>query len=481
MKVKVVIRVIGFLLILLALAMFLPLLVSLYYKQNDWIAFLKSIVITFLAGGICILITPKTKLTIRYRESCFIVAFTWILASFFGCLPYLFNGTFNSLVNAYFETMSGFTTTGASVMEVIEIHPYGILFWRAFTQWLGGIGIIILSVAIFPLLGIGGIQLFKAEAPGIIMEKVSPRIKDTAKILWLAYCVLTILEIILLYIGGMPVYDAICHAFTTVSTGGFSVKNTSIEYYHSVYFDIIIIIFMILGGINFSHYYRLMKKQFKEINNDNELKLYIGILISAVLLIITNLMLNGHYASFGNALRDSAFQVASIMTTTGFSNVNWENWPSFSQLMLVCVMFIGAMTGSTGGGIKVARIAMLLKNIYKEFFKLIHPHAVVAGSGKGISIKETTREIWAFFTLFIFTFTGSTLILSWLGLDIVTAFSSVIACLSNIGPGLHLVGTAHNYNFIPETGKWVLSFCMLVGRLELYTVFALFSLDFWKK
>jgi len=342
-------------------------------------------------------------------------------------------------------------------------------------------GIILFSIAILPLLGVGGMELYKAEVPGPTHDKIKPRIAETARTLWKVYLLISALEVLLLCAGGMNLFDAVCHTFTTLATGGFSTKGTSIEYYHSPYFETVFTVFMLLAGINFSLHYRLLLGNVKGLLRNSELRFFLSVFIIASLIIAINLRLN-IFGSLTSSLRYAAFQVASILTTTGYSSNDFGNWPVLSQYLLLLLMFIGGCTGSTGGSIKCFRIMLLLKQGYRELYHMIHPHAVapIKLGGKSVPL-ETMESVWGFFFLYFLLFAASSLIMTLLGLDLITAVSSVAASIGNVGPGLAAVGPAQNYYHLPTLGKWLLTFCMLIGRLEIYTVIVLFIPEFWKK
>jgi trk system potassium uptake protein TrkH len=358
---------------------------------------------------------------------------------------------------------------------------HSILLWRSFTQWLGGMGIILLSIAILPLLGVGGMQLYKAEVPGPVTDKLRPRIRDTAKLLWKVYLLFTFLEFILLRAGGMTFFDAICHSFTTMAIGGFSTKNASIEAFNSVYIEGVITFFMFLAGVNFALHFQLLSGNGKALLRDNEFVFYVIILFASVICLMTGLMLFNGY-DFVSALRYGSFQGVSIMTTTGYSSTNFGAWSYFGQYFLLMLMFIGGCAGSTAGGIKVLRIHLLLKQGYRELYRLIHPHAVshIKFNGRKVS-PEIMESIWGFFFLYILLFVIAGQIMSFLGLDTVTALSSVAASIGNVGPGLGTVGPYDNFSHLPTAGKWVLTSCMILGRLEIYTLLVLFLPEYWKK
>ena len=409
-----------------------------------------------------------------------IVAIGWTAIGLFGALPfYIGNGL--SFVDAFFESVSGFTTTGSSILTNIEALSKGLLFWRSFIQWLGGMGIIVLSVAILPFLGLGGMQLYKAEVPSPVPDKLKPRIRDTARILWKVYALISLAEVILLMLGGMDLYDSLCHTFTTMPTGGFSTQNASIAHFNSAYFDIIFIIFMILAGINFSLHYQMLKGKPLAFWRDSECRFYFGVVIILTAVVSFNIY-GSVYEKIEEALRYGAFQVVSIVTTTGYATADYEKWPAMSQLILLLCMFLGASAGSTGGGVKCLRVMLCFKFCYKELFSIIHPHAVTHIKIGGKTVPEDVmRSILGFLALYIGIFALSSVLLAGLGVDLVTSFGAVAACLGNIGPGFGLVGPADNFAQIPYLGKWLLIWCMLLGRLEVFTVIIFLVPEFWRK
>jgi trk system potassium uptake protein TrkH len=418
--------------------------------------------------------------SIGKREGYIVVSMAWVVISLFGAIPFILGGITHSYTDAFFETISGFTTTGATIFSDIESIPKGILFWRSMTHWIGGMGIIVLSLAILPILGIGGMQLFVAEVPGLTPDKLHPRITQTAKRLWIIYVLLTLTQTILLALGGMNLFDSLCHAFGTMATGGFSTKNDSIAGF-SPYIQYVIIVFMILAGISFTLHYFALKGQFKKVLHNEELKNYLLlILISTVL--ITVALISIHGLKTETAFRDSAFQVVSIITTTGFITSDYLAWPYFTWFLLFLLMFTGGCAGSTGGGIKIVRILLLFKNSSMELKRIVHPQAVlpVRLNGKAIS-QSIIFNVLAFFLIYIIIFALGSLSMSMLGLEFESAVGSVAASLGNIGPGLGKVGPVENYSQIPVAGKWILSFLMLLGRLELFTVLILFSTSFWRR
>jgi trk system potassium uptake protein TrkH len=416
------------------------------------------------------------------REAFAVVSLSWILCSGIGALPFYLHGSVPTYTDAFFEAMSGFTTTGASVLTNIEVNPRGILFWRSLTHWLGGMGIIVLSLAILPFLGVGGMQLFKAEVPGPVPEKLTPRIQKTALLLWGVYVILSVAETILLMTAGMNLFDALTHTFGTMATGGFSPKNVSVGFYGSAAVDWIITIFMFLAGANFTLHYFALRGRLSVFWKDEEFRFYSWVTLLGTATVMAVLLAGKSYASIGEALRYSAFQVVSILTTTGFVTADFEKWPTYTQLLLLVLMFVGGCAGSTGGGIKNVRILLLGKQMKNEIQRLLHPKAIlVPRVGGRIVEREAMNSVAVFFIVYMGLFVGASLVMAGMGLDLVSAISSVAATLGNIGPGLGIVGPMDNYSAIPQAGKWVLSFCMLLGRLELFTVLMLFIPGTWRK
>jgi trk system potassium uptake protein TrkH len=481
MRFGLIFRILGALIFFLGLTMIFPLLFSLYYRDGDFSALALSAAMTTGTGALLFLLFRGSTGEISHRQGFAIVSLGWASAAFFGSLPYMLAGVLPNFVEAYFEATSGFTTTGATVFAPIEGAPHGILFWRSLTHWLGGMGIIVLSIAILPFLGVGGMQLFRAEVPGPVADKLKPRIAETAKILWQVYMLISGAETLLLMLGGMNLFEALCHTFGTMATGGFSTRNVSIGSYDRAYFDGLITIFMILAGTNFALHYQALTGQLRAFYRNSEVRFYWATLAGAMLLVTLILRLQV-YDTLATAFRYASFQVTSIMTTTGYTTADFEQWPSFVQYTLVLLMFIGGSAGSTGGGLKCVRILLLLKQGRRELSRLIHPHGVIPVrlGGKVVS-EEVIQSIWGFFFLFILVFVLASVAMSLLGLDIITAFVSVAATINNIGPGLGAVGPMDNYTSIPLIGKWILIFCMLIGRLELYTVIVLLVPEFWKR
>ena len=483
MKVKHILHILGAFLFFLGLTMLLPIGWSVYFGEGDLKIFILSLLITSAAGAFFYLLfrPGEDRISLSHKEGFIIVTTGWILAAAFGSLPYLLYGVFPTFGDAFFESMSGFTTTGATVITNIESIPHGILLWRSLTQWLGGMGIIVLSIAVLPLLGVGGMQLYKAELPGPVKDKLKPRIAETARILWIVYVIISTVEFILLLFGGMSVFDSLCHTFTTMATGGFSTSDASITNFHSAYIEAVITVFMLIAGINFSLHYSILTGDFKTFFKNSELRFFLGVAIIATIIVTLNLRLN-LFDETAKSFRYASFQVVSILSTTGYTTDNFAGWPALSKITLLLLMFVGGSAGSTGGSIKCLRILLIIKHGYKELYRMVHPHAVTTVKlGKDIVSAEIMESIWGFFILYLSVTVIATLIMSFLGVDMMTAFSSVAATIGNVGPGFGMVGPASTYSEIPYTGKWLLSFCMLVGRLEIYTVIVLLIPEFWKK
>lgn len=478
---KLIIKFIGILLMLLAGFMALSASWDLIYQEGTSQAILISALITFGFGLSFHQLTRKhNHKNIGKKEGYIIVTFTWISISLFGSLPFFLSGHIPSFTNAFFETISGFTTTGATILTDIEAMPKTLLFWRSMTHWLGGMGIIVLTLAILPVLGVGGMQLFVAEAPGNTPSRLHPRITETAKRLWYIYLFFTVCLCILLLVGEMNFYEAINHAFSTMATGGFSTRNESIAAF-GPYTHYVIILFMIIAGTNFSLHYFVLKGQFSRLLNNEEFRFYI-LLIGGFTVFFTLSLFFLHQMGFEQALRDSLFQLVAIITTTGFITADYLEWRGFLWFVIFLLMFTGGCIGSTGGGMKMIRHLLLLKNTSQEFKRLIHPAAVLPTRLDGKTIpSEIIYNFLAFFLLYIVVFMVGGAIMSFLGLDFQTALGATAATLGNVGPGIGSVGPVDNYAHIPLTGKWFLSFFMLLGRLELFTVLLLLTPAFWKK
>lgn len=450
--------------------------------ENLPFVFFLCSVITLFTGFFMRIFTKNDKYSeIKKRDGYLIVVLGWLFMTFFGSLPYLISGSIPTITNAFFETMSGFTTTGSTILNDIEALPKSILFWRSMTQWIGGMGIIVLTIAILPLLGIGGMELFIAEAPGPTKDKIHPRIKETAKRLWIIYFGLTSLETIILMFLGLDFFDAINHSLTTTSTGGFSTKQASIAAFQNPWIEAVIVIFMFLAGTNFTLIYFALKLKFRKIINNDEFKWYLTSLIS-VIIILTLIHSFFNNLTLLNSFRAISFQVVSIITTTGYSTADYTTWGYFLTFIFFLFLFSGASAGSTSGGIKIVRIIILIKNSLLEFKRRLHPKAVIPVILNGSAISNhIIYNLLAFIFLYLFIFTLGSIILSGLGLDFLSAISAVASAVGNVGPGIASVGPSYSFDHVPDLGKWVLSLLMLMGRLELFTVCLIFTPYFWKR
>lgn len=485
MRWKFVLHVIGALVGCVGLTMLWPLGWGVYYGDAGTLPMLWATLVTVASGALLFYGFRRRagkKEIISHREGMAIVAMSWFAAGLFGGLPFLFSGTFPGLVDCVFESLSGFTTTGASVLSDIEALPRSILFWRSLTHWLGGMGIIVLSLAILPFLGVGGMQLYKAEVPGPVPDKLKPRIKDTAMVLWKVYLLFSVAETVLLMFGGMDLFDALCHTFGTMATGGFSTKNTSVAYFDSAYIDYVITIFMLIAGVNFSLHYLFIKGKPKALLKDAEFRVFASLFLVFVMVLTAYVLVNGNYDNTADAVRFTSFQVASILTTTGYATTDYELWPGICQAVLLFCMFVGGCAGSTGGGMKVMRIMLLMKQSYQELFRLIHPRAIFrVKMGKRPVPEDVISGVWGFFVLWLALFVLCAFVVACTGADVVSSFAAALACIGNIGPGIGSVGPTENYAQFSDLAKWMLTFCMVLGRLEIYTVVILFVPEFWRK
>jgi len=461
------------------MALCLP--ISFYYGEQDWTAILTSSLITIGAGALLKYLTRNKKSKeLKKKDGYLIVTAGWIFMSVFGALPYIFSGAIPDFTNAFFETISGYTTTGASILTDIEAVPNGILFWRSLTQWIGGMGIIVLALAILPFLGIGGMQLFVAEAPGITPDKLQPRIQETAKRLWFLYVGLTLAEAIALFVAGMGPFDAINHSLTTMATGGFSTKNDSLQFVDPV-IQYIVIFFMFLAGTSFTLTYFALKRNFKKVFKNEEFKVYLSFTV-VITLIVTITLLVVSDEPFEASFRDALFQVVSLITTTGFVSADYTSWAPFLSVIFFILLFVGGSAGSTAGGVKVIRHIVLFKNSFLELKRQLHPSAImpVRISGKAVE-QSIVYNVLAFIMIYILVFLVGVTLLSTMNVDFDTAFGAVATSLGNVGPGIGDVGPLDNFSEMPTGGKWLLSALMLLGRLELFTVLMLLSPHFWRK
>lgn len=490
MNFKLIARFISLLLAVVALFMLIPLLIALVEGEDGTpAAFALPIGVILLLALVVALSTRKRSSDVSPRDSYFMVSAGWILSALLGAVPLVLSGAIPGFVDAFFESMSGFTTTGASILTDIEALPRSVLFWRSMTHWLGGMGIIVLMVAIFPLLGLGGRALVMAEAPWPTVDKITPRIAETAKILWMLYLFLSVSQTVLLLLGGLDWFDALTHTFGTVATGGFSPYSASIGHFESAYVEWVVVVFMLLAAGNFLLYFRIVTGRAREVSRDSELRAYAGILVSATAILALVLTVGHGLAHAGELewtveerVRRSLFHVATILTTTGYVATDYELWPYGGQAVLFLMMFVGGSAGSTGGGIKIARIVVLAKQALLESRRMLYPRGVFTLRFNRLPIrKNVVYTITSFVVLYLFIALVGTLVVMVSGADLTTGLSSALATLGNIGPGFGVVGPTGNYAAFPEPTKLFLSLLMLMGRLEIYTVLIVLAPGFWRE
>ena len=476
-------------LVITGLSMLLPALIAFIYGETDLYGHLKSSLICVLLGLPIWVFTRKSK-RLNSKDGFAIVSFAWITVALAGSLPFYLTGIIPNFTDAWFEAMSGVTTTGATIIgnpstlphliNGIESMPHGVLFWRSFLQWLGGMGIIVFTIAILPLLGVGGVQLFKAEVPGPVADKIKPRVKETAKILWMVYIGFTFLQFLLLGFAGMSWFDSICHAFTTMPTGGFSTQNASIAAYSNPVIHYIIIFFMFVAGVNFTLHFRAITGNYKSYFKDYEFKVYFSILFFATIFIFLNISFSNSDWSH-NSFLISLFQSLALMTGTGYVNADYELWPFFSQLLLFFMMFFGAMGGSTSGGMKIARVILLIKYAATETRRMLHSRAIIPiRIGDRTIGDDVIRNTLGFFLIYLSFFVLTALVLTALNYDFTSSLSVAASAIGNVGPAFGSFGPTDNYALLHPIGKWMMTFCMLLGRLEIFTIMVLFSRTFWK-
>ena len=482
---QLVIRILGVLLMVEALFMAIAAIVAYIYEENDFIAIVESAILTIGAGIGGVLLGGSNTKHIGTREGYLVVGLVWIVFSIFGMLPFRLSHYIPNLTDAFFETMSGFTTTGATILTDIEALPHGLLFWRSMMQWLGGMGIVVLSLAILPMFG-AGMQLFAAEVPGITYDKLQPKITDTARRLWELYTLLTIICAILLYLGGMDVFDAICHSLTTLASGGYSTKNASIAYWSSPAIHYIIIFFMILAGTNFSLLYgALIRRQGKRLIQDEEFRTYTYSIIGISLVISIGLLYTRTFEGFSTiekSFRDALFQTIATITTTGFSTSDYMAWHPILWLIILLAIPMGGTAGSTSGGIKTIRLHIMTKNILYEFKRVMHPKAILpVRVNRRLVSENTLSNTYVFLSIFLIITIASSIVLMLCGISPSEAFGCSLASIANVGPALGGFGPSETYAVLPDFAKWVLSIVMLIGRLELFTILILFLPSFWRK
>lgn len=453
--------------------------VSAVYRESSYICFIWSMLINMGIGGIMILLGDRKGNNVSKRDGYCIVSITWVLFTLLGMLPFYLGGYIPSVADAFFETMSGFTTTGATILDHIESLPNGMLFWRSLTQWIGGLGIVLFTIALLPLLSGSSQQLFLSEATGVTHDKIHPKVKVMARYLWLIYIGLTVLEIILLMFGGMSLFDAVCQSFATTATGGFSTKQASISYWNSPYIEYVISIFMILSGVNFSLYYFAMNGKYRKLFQDGELHWFLGSVFVLTAIITIALAVTGHY-DVETAFRKALFQVATVHTSCGFATDDYNLWPPFTWMLLIFAMISGGCTGSTSGGIKNLRLLIIFQNIKNQFKQMLHPRAVLpvhVDNGQ-ISV-QTSAMVYTFFVTYIICiFIGWTLLMC-LGVGLTESFGTVVSAIGNVGPGLGAFGPVYSWAALPDAAKWILSALMLIGRLEIFGILLLFYKPFW--
>ncbi len=480
MNYRMILNFIGNILRFLALLLLLPLIISFANKENIYLAYLIPIILLTILSFLLKIKKPQNK-QIYIREGFIITALSWLLLSLFGSLPFIISKEIPYFFDAFFETVSGFTTTGSSILNNVEEMSTSLVFWRSLTQWIGGMGILVFALAILPSTDARSMYIIKAESPGPQVGKLVSRVRFTARILYGIYIGLTLILFILLSFK-MPVFDSLCHALSTASTGGFGIKNTSIAFYDSFYIEIVISIFMILFGINFNIFYLILIGHLKEALKSEELRVYFSIVIIATILIAFNLINSGTYNSVGTAFRYSFFQTSSIITTTGFSTADFNLWPSFSKWILVLLMFSGGMAGSTAGGIKISRIVIQTKIILKEIKYSINPRRVTTLSFEKKPLEPgVIKGASSFILVYMLLLFGGVLLISLDGKDLLTNFTASLSCLSNVGPGLEIIGPLGNYSSFSNFSKLILSILMLAGRLEIFPILILFSPNTWKR
>lgn len=479
MNFSIVKRIIGYVLVFVAVLMVLPCIVAVIYQEREGWSFVITAALCLLLGFLIMRKKPENRV-FYVKEGFVAVALSWIIMSVMGSLPFLITGTITNPIDAMFETVSGFTTTGSSVLSDVEAVSKSVLFWRSFTHWIGGMGVLVFLLSLLHMTGGGShINLMKAESPGPSVSKLVPTVQSTAKILYIIYLAMTVLEVVLLLIGKMPLFDALTITFGTAGTGGFGIKNDSMAGY-SPYLQIVVTVFMILFGVNFSAYFLLLRRKVKQAFSMEEVRWYLLIILASIALI--TLSVRDMYGSVGEAARHAAFQVGSIITTTGYASTDFNLWPEVPRTILVLLMFIGACAGSTGGGIKVSRLVILVKTIKKELHTFLHPRSLKKLKMDGHALEhETVRATNVFLIAYVLIFSFSVLLVAFDGNDLITNFTAVASALNNIGPGLELVGPMGNFGLFSNGAKLVLIFDMLAGRLEIFPLLLLFVRDTWKK
>lgn len=482
---RFILRITGALLLFESAFLLTAVLVSWYYQEGEGATFFASAGISALLGSMAMLAGRNAQPVIGRREGSVIVTSIWLVFSLVGMLPYLISGSISSVTDAFFETMSGFTTTGASILNNIESLPYSVLYWRSLTHWIGGLGIIVISMALLPIFGFSSVQLFAAEATGPTKDKIHPKMSETAKRLLAIYVVLTLAEFLLLKLAGMGWFDALNHSFSTIATGGFSTKQLSIGYWDSPFIHYVLIVFMFLAGVNFTLFYFLIKRNYVKVFANQELRVYALIVLVFTVLMSTTMIPTSDLSGFSGmekVFRDSLFTVVSLITTTGFGSVDYMQLAPLAWVLALVIMLVGASAGSTAGGMKLIRVLLVVKYAYYEFKRIIHPNAVFPVRYNGTIVRdEVITKVLAFIVLYILVILIGTVILAFSGMGFLESLGGMVTCISDVGPGLGSIGPAHSFSEIPSFSKWFLAIVMLVGRLELFTVLVIFTPVFWKK
>lgn len=482
MSFPAVFYLLGWIMSFFGAALLLPGVVSYMYEDAQASAFLDAGTGALFFGVLAILMNRQKQLKLTHKDAFLLTFLVWVSASFVGALPFYFSGTTASFVDAVFESVSGLTTTGASVLSGLDTMDHGILLWRSMLQWLGGMGIVVFAIAVLPFLGVGGLQLYRSEMAGVVEDKLQPRLKETAKMLWLVYFVITLACILAYWVAGMSLFDAICHAFSTVATGGYSTHDASIGYFNSPVIEAVCVVFMLLGSTSFALHYAVLSGKHPRIYlKSPETRFFAGVILLVAVLITAVLVVSGTY-DVVLGVRYALFNTVSVITTTGFGVVDYNLWPVFAPMILLAIMFIGGCTGSTSGGMKVLRVMMIMKQGNREFQRLLHPKGIVhVKIGRQKVPDQIMQAVWSFAGLYILSFIVLSMALSAFGIDLVTAFSAVAASITSVGPGLGDVGPAANYAHLPQAVKLILAFAMLLGRLELFTMLIIFMPSFWRK
>lgn len=479
MHIKGVIWTLGILVIFFGISMLLPSLVAVYYGSGHVQEFVLAGLMTGILGVLMVSWAGRRPKQLSHKDGFLVVALAWLVLAILGSIPFLTTGTCDSLVDALFESTSGLTTTGATILTGLDAMPHSILFWRSMQEWLGGMGIILLAVAVMPLLGVGGMQLFRAETPGPVKDKLTARVTETAKVLWFIYLIMTLVAMLGLWLAGMGIFDALNHAMTTVAIGGFSTHDASIGYYDSLWIRGLIVVFMFLAGINFTLHFVALRRGFsaRTYLQDDEFVVYVKWMFFLVLLVSLLTVLTGK-----GTWDEAVFNTVAVATTTGFAVSDYNIWPPGIAMLFLLAMFVGACAGSTGGGLKVVRVLLLFRQGMREIRRLIHPHSIIhVKIGEQRVVGSVVQALWGFFVLYIVCFAVITILVAIAGVDITTSISAAAACLTNTGPGFGAVGPASNYAAMPDMAKGVLMFGMVLGRLEIFTFFVLLVPEFWRK